>query len=95
MIKNKLEFLDKPIIDKILPYILKHIFGPNLLTVFIGGAQLDESTKNFYIKHKVNLCEGYGCTETSPMVSVNHINSPRDVKSIGKVMDNLIIKIVN
>ena len=95
MIKNKLEFLDKPIIDKILPYILKQIFGPNLLTVFIGGAQLDESTKNFYIKHKVNLCEGYGCTETSPMVSVNHINSPRDVKSIGKVMDNLIIKIVN
>lgn len=95
MIKNKLEFLDKPIIDKILPYILKQIFGPNLLTVFIGGAQLDESTKNFYIKHKVNLCEGYGCTETSPMVSVNHINSPRDVNSIGKVMDNLIIKIVN
>tara|TARA_Y100001970_G_C14248167_1_gene869781 strand:+ start:2075 stop:3625 length:1551 start_codon:yes stop_codon:yes gene_type:complete len=95
MIKNKLEFLDKPIIDKVLPFVLKYIFGENLLTIFIGGAQLDDATKNFFIKHKVSFCEGYGCTETSPMISVNHTINPRDINSIGKVMDNLIIDIIN
>ena len=44
LIKNKLQILDKPI-KKILPFVLQRIFGKNLITIFIGGSQLDESTK--------------------------------------------------
>ena len=95
MIKGKLELFEKPLVDKILPYLLKYIFGPNLITIFIGGAQLDETTKKFFIKHGINMCEGYGCTETSPMISVNHLSNPRDINSVGKVMDNLIIDIID
>ena len=47
MIKKKIEKLDKPFIRCILPFILRKIFGGNLLTIFIGGSQLDASTKIF------------------------------------------------
>jgi long-chain acyl-CoA synthetase len=61
----------------------------------MGGAKLDENTKNFFLKNGVNICEGYGCSETSPMVSVNHINYPRDEKSVGKILDDIIVEIIN
>lgn len=94
-IKNKLLFFDKPLIDKILPFLINKLFGGNLITIFMGGAKLDENTKNFFLKNGVNICEGYGCSETSPMVSVNHINFPRDEKSVGKILDDIIVEIIN
>lgn len=94
-IKNKLLFFDKPLIDKILPFIINKLFGGNLITIFMGGAKLDENTKNFFLKNGINICEGYGCSETSPMISVNHINFPRDEKSVGKILDHIIVEIIN
>lgn len=95
LIKSKLQILDKPIIKRVLPFILERIFGKNLITIFIGGSQLDESTKQFYIQNNISVCEGYGCTETSPMISVNHIESPRNIDSVGKIFDDLIVKIID
>lgn len=95
LIKNKLQFLDKPIINRILPFVLERIFGKNLITIFIGGSQLDESTKQFYIQNNISVCEGYGCTETSPMISVNHTKSPRNIDSVGKILDDLVVKIID
>jgi len=95
LIKNKLQLLDKPIIKRILPFVLEHIFGKNLITIFIGGSQLDESTKQFYIQNNISVCEGYGCTETSPMISVNHIIEPRNEDSVGKILDDLVVKIIS
>lgn len=95
LIKSKLEYFDKPVIRVLLPMIIKYVFGSNLITIFVGGAQLSKETRNFYTNNNIVLCEGYGCTETSPIVSVNHTNHPRDVESIGKILDNLVVKIVN
>jgi long-chain acyl-CoA synthetase len=95
LIKKKLEFFDKPIIRYLLPLIIKRIFGSNLITIFVGGSQLDQTTKQFYINNGIKLCEGYGCTETAPMVSVNHISNPRNINSIGKIMDNVVVKIID
>lgn len=95
LIKNKLEILDKPIIRYLLPFILNKLFGKNLITIFVGGSQLDVTTKAFYIEYGINICEGYGCTETSPMVSVNHMKEPRHIDSVGKIMDDMIVKIID
>lgn len=95
LIKTRLEKFEKPIICCLLPRILKYIFGNNLQTIFVGGAQLSSPTRLFYEKHGIVLCEGYGCTETSPMISVNHMTSPRDIQSVGKIMDNLLVKIID
>lgn len=94
-IKQKLEILDKPLISNILPFVLSKLFGPNLVTIFIGGSQLDKSTKEFYLKYNISFCEGYGCTETAPMISVNHIHSPRNEDSVGKILDDLVVRIID
>ena len=95
LIKKKLEIFDKPVIRYLLPLIIKRIFGKNLLTIFVGGSQLDETTKQFYVNNEIKLCEGYGCTETAPMISVNHTSNPRNINSVGKIMDNVIVKIID
>jgi long-chain acyl-CoA synthetase len=94
-IKNKLEILDKPIIRIVLPKILNKLLGNNIQNIFIGGAKLDPSTRQFYDNNGITLCEGYGCSETSPMISVNHISYPRNSKSIGKILDNVLVKIID
>tara|TARA_Y100000991_G_scaffold212378_1_gene196385 strand:+ start:577 stop:2052 length:1476 start_codon:yes stop_codon:yes gene_type:complete len=95
LIKNKTEFLDKPIINNIIPIVLNTIFGGNLKNIFIGGAKLDLETRSFYSNNKITICEGYGSTETSPLVSVNHLNYPRNIESVGKILDNVAVKIIN
>ena len=94
-VKTKVQFLDKPIIRCILPKIINRLFGNNLQNIFIGGAKLDENTRNFYENNNVLVCEGYGCSETSPMVSVNHLYHSRNTDSIGKILDNVIVEIIN
>jgi long-chain acyl-CoA synthetase len=94
-IKARLEMFDKPVIRLLLPIVIKKLFGGNLLTIFVGGSQLDETTKRFYETYNVSICEGYGCTETSPMVSVNHIYSPRNTDSVGKILDSVVVEIIN
>lgn len=94
-IKKKLDKFDIVLVRKLIPIILKKLFGENLITIFMGGAKLSTNVREFYEKNNINICEGYGCTETSPMVSVNHISSPRDVDSIGKILDNVIVEIID
>ena len=94
-IKTKLKIFDKSIISKILPIVLKQIFGGNLVTIFMGGAKLDDNTKAFYLNNGINICEGYGCSELSPMVSVNHVHHPRDIDSIGSILPGVEVEIVN
>ena len=94
-VKAKTKFLDKPIINNLLPFIVNRVFGGNLLNMFIGGAKLDADTREYFERSNVLVCEGYGCSETSPMVSVNHLYNPRNSDSVGKIMDNLEVKILN
>lgn len=94
-IKKRIDFLDKPIIKMLLPYVINRLFGNNLDVIFVGGAKLDKHTKQFYLEHNINICEGYGTTETSPLISVNHHISPRNTDSIGKILDNIDVSIIN
>ena len=95
MVKHKIEILDKPVIQLVLPHILKQIFGGNIQYVFTGGAKLKDNVKRFYIENGIVLCEGYGCSETAPMISVNHFNDPRNINSVGKILDNISVDIVD
>ena len=95
LIKEKTQMIDKPVIRSILPLILSRVFGGNLKFIFSGGAKLNADTKRYYENNGIKICEGYGCTETSPMVSVNHFESPRNVESAGKILDNVRVEIVH
>ena len=94
-VKRKVQILDKPFIRHVLPKILNRLFGNNLQNIFIGGAKLDENTRLFYEQNNIVICEGYGCSETAPMVSVNHLHHSRNTESVGKILDNVIVEIIN
>ena len=95
LIKQKLEKFDIPLVRNLLPQILKTLLGYNVKYIFIGGAKLECSTKFFFINNGIKICEGYGTTETSPMVSVNHHTDPRNILSIGKILDDIIVEIID
>ena len=61
----------------------------------MGGAKLQDSTKEFYKENNIIICEGYGATETSPIISVNHLYNPRDIDSVGKILDNILVEIID
>ena len=95
LIKARVDKYDVFIVKYLLPLILTKVFGRNLKVMFVGGAKLQSSTKEFFTNQGYTICEGYGCTELSPMVSVNHMNNPRNLESIGKILDNVIVEIIN
>ena len=94
LIKEKASVLDKYLLRELIPFFLVYLFGANLKYIFVGGAKLNDETRDFFQNYEYVICEGYGTTETSPMISVNHFQEPRDEKSIGKHLDDLIVEIV-
>ncbi|MCI0512203.1 AMP-binding protein [candidate division KSB1 bacterium] len=66
------------------------------IRVAIAGADKvpDSLREGFLKKHNLELCEGYGATETSPVVSVNLPGANRP-GSIGKILPSVKVKIVH
>lgn len=50
--------------------------------------------EEFRKKHQIELLEGYGCTETSPVIAVNTFNANRP-GSVGKPLPSVQVKIVD
>ncbi len=66
------------------------------LRVAVAGADKtpDSLRQGFMEKHGLELCEGYGTTETSPVVSTNLPNANKP-GSVGKVLPSVRVKIVD
>ncbi len=58
-----------------------------------GGGALPPAVDNFFWTVGINLVEGYGLTETSPVVSVRPLRKPI-FGTIGKPLDGVEVKIV-
>jgi acyl-[acyl-carrier-protein]-phospholipid O-acyltransferase/long-chain-fatty-acid--[acyl-carrier-protein] ligase len=66
------------------------------LRVAVAGADKtpDSLRAGFIEKHNLELCEGYGTTETSPVVSTNLPNANKP-GSVGRVLPSARVKIVD
>jgi len=66
------------------------------LRLMIAGADKcpDALRAGYQEKHSVTLLEGYGATETSPVISVNSLENNRP-GSTGKVLPNIQVRIEN
>lgn len=69
-------------------------FGGNLRFIVSGGAKIDPEIAQFYEVMGIYALEGYGLTETSPVVAVNSIRE-RKIGTVGKKLFNMDLKIVD
>lgn len=67
-------------------------FGRKFQYLICGGAKFDPAVKQFLCRIGFSLIEGYGLTETAPVVSFNPSNS-RYWDSVGKPIPGVDIKI--
>jgi long-chain acyl-CoA synthetase len=66
--------------------------GGNLRLFVSGGAPLNKEAAQFFIGAGFNLAEGYGLTETSPVIAVNKIEHFR-LGTVGFKVPNVEVKI--
>lgn len=72
---------------------IHNIFGGNIKLFISGAAALDPEVKEAFRNWGINLCQGYGLTETSPVIGVE-TNENFRVGSIGKTLPHVEAKIV-
>ena len=74
--------------------IAEKVFGGNLKYIFTGGAHLDPYYIDEFAKYGIEVYEGYGMSECSPVISSNKIGEGKP-GSIGKPLPNVEIKFEN
>ena len=68
-----------------------NVFGGNLRIIFTGGAHLDPYYVDKFAEYGVQVLEGYGMSECSPVISSN-TEADHKIGSIGKPLSNVEIK---
>lgn len=85
--------LQRRIADKLVYSKVREKLGGRVLAVASGSAALQPRLAQFYLAIGVPVFEGYGLTETSPVVSVNSSTTGVKFGTVGKVLDNVEVKI--
>lgn len=72
----------------------REALGNNLLCIVSGGAACQIRLIRIFTAAKIPILEGYGLTETSPVISVNRFQEEgRKFGTVGPVLDNVQVKI--
>ncbi len=69
-------------------------FGGHLDFIVAGGAKMDPEISKFYETLGFYALEGYGLTETAPVIAVNS-KKERKIGTVGKKLYNIDVKIVD
>ncbi len=97
LFKNKLsmtEIFFNFICEKLVRKKIKKQFGGNLRAFVSGGGALDKEVGSFLNAIGLPTLQGYGLTETSPVVSCNPINDIR-VETVGPPFRGNLVKIAD
>jgi len=78
--------------DKLVFKKIHQRLGGRVELVISGGAPLSADLAAFFIGAGVEIFEGYGLTETSPVISVN-LPDHRKIGTVGKVIPGVEVKI--
>ena len=72
----------------------REALGGNVKAIVTGSAACQERLARIFSAAGITIMEGYGLTETSPVVSVNRFESDgRRIGSIGPLIENVEVKI--
>lgn len=69
-------------------------FGGNLRFFVSGGSKLDPKIARDFLTLGIKICEGYGMTETAPMISFTPLNEIMP-GSAGKILPGIEVKIAD
>ena len=81
-----------PLLDKLVAGKVTARLGGRLRLAVSGGAPLNEEVARMFIALGVPILQGYGLTETSPVISVNPPED-NDPASVGRVLPGIEAKI--
>jgi len=84
--------LQRTAADKLVFAPIRERFGGSFRLLVSGGAALNPETALFWRALGLNLVEGYGLTETSPVISINPAHGAR-IGTVGKVIPGGEVKI--
>ncbi|MDY0101797.1 MAG: AMP-binding protein [Lentimicrobium sp.] len=90
-----LRMLLKPLVmlfDKILFSKVREGFGGELKFFIGGGALLDAELQRFFLAIGIPVCQGYGLSEASPVISSNSLKNIK-IGTSGKLVKPLDLKI--
>lgn len=88
-LKAKLAIDNKLVFEK-----WREALGGNIKIIVSGGASLQPRLARVFNAAKIPVCEGYGLTETSPVISVNRIGDIRP-GTVGKLLEISEVKIAD
>jgi long-chain acyl-CoA synthetase len=81
---------EKGVADK--PGALQATFGGRMKMCCAGGAALADHVNHFYLKNGITLVQGYGLTESSPVISTGTMEHHK-VGTVGKPIQGVEVKI--
>ena len=84
--------LQEIIADKLVFTKWREGLGGNIITLVSGSAALSARLNKMFQNAGIPILEGYGLTETSPVISVNSFGKIK-VGTVGHPLDNLEVKI--
>jgi long-chain acyl-CoA synthetase len=80
--------------DKLIFSLWRAALGGNVKYIIVGGAALQPRLARTFWAAGIHVYEGYGLTETSPVISVNQDKYPYiEFGSVGPIIDNVQVKI--
>lgn len=89
---NRLLMIDSSLISKkVLFYPVHKKFGMHFQYFVSGGAPLPEELDDFWDRMGFTILQGYGLTETSPVLTVNSLEKKR-IGSVGKALPEIVLK---
>ncbi|WP_419770055.1 MAG: AMP-dependent synthetase/ligase [Candidatus Marinarcus sp.] len=91
--QNEYNFLDFVYQKLVYTKFLKS-FGGALRILVTGGASLDRDLYNFFVNIGLPLYQGYGLTESSPVICVNYPHNNK-VGTSGKVLKSITVKLAS
>lgn len=93
--KYKISFMGA--VPAIYEYIYKRIDEINKenINIFMsGGASLETKIEQGFKENGIDLVQGYGITETAPVVSMSNLETHK-IASVGKTVPNIELKLIN
>lgn len=83
----------RKIADKLVYSKVREKLGGRVLAIASGGAALQPRLARFFLAIGIPVFEGYGLTETSPVIAVNAFNTGVKFGTVGKKLDNVEVMI--